>query len=173
MEKEKRMPRPLTVDFTGVEAGFTSVKVPEGDYGWKVTKVVSKKAESSGNQCLVFELLLTSGPKAGIRKKIPHNCALTKQSLWNLRNLIESTGRQVPSKALKLDLDKMVGWTGAGTVIDDEYEGKKKSVFSAFFPASELSAETEDKESTAEESGDELGEGEEAAEGEEEETLFE
>jgi hypothetical protein len=179
MNKEKRMPRPVTVDFTGVEAGFTSVKVPEGDYAWKVTKVVSKKAASSGNPCLVFELLLTAGPKGGIGKKIPHNCTLTKASLWNLRNLIESTGRQVPSKALKLDLDKMVGWTGAGTVIDDEYEGKKKSVFSAFFPISELSSEPEvtgtaSAEAEESEEGDELGEGgDESESGEEEETLFE
>ena len=169
------MPRPVTVDFTGVEAGFTSVKVPEGDYGWKVTKVVSKKAQSSGNPCLVFELLLTSGPKAGVGKKIPHNCTLTKQSLWNLRNLIEATGRQVPSKALKLDLDKMVGWTGAGTVIDDEYDGKKKSVFSAFFPASELSAEPEVTGTADAESGtDELGHRLETTEGgDTEEDLFE
>jgi hypothetical protein len=63
---------------------------------------------------------------------------LTKQSLWNLRNLIEACGKQVPSKAVKLDLDKMIGWECAGTAIDDEYEGKKKSVISTFFPMEDL-----------------------------------
>jgi len=164
------MPRPVTVDFTGVEAGFTNVKVPEGDYAWSITKVNSKKSEA-GNACLVFGLKLTQGPKAGIGKVIPHNCTLTKNALWNLRNLIEATGRQVPSKALKLDLDKMVGWTGAGTVIDDEYEGKKKSIFSAFFPVSELG---QDEEATAEEeaSGSET-ETEETEATDDDEALFE
>ena len=166
------MTRPISVDFTGVEAGFTNVKVPEGDYGLKIVKITPKKSEA-GNQCLIFGLKTVKGNPAGLNKVIPHNCTLTKNALWNLRNLLEATGKQVPSKALKIDLDKLVGLTLAGTVIDDEFEGKKKSIVSAFFPMADLEAEP--KADDSEDSGDETGEATESGEAEssEDEELFE
>ena len=169
------MPRPISIDFTGVEAGYSSVKIPEGDYGLKIIKITSKKSEA-GNQCLIFGLKTIKGPAAGLGKVIPHNCTLTKNALWNLRNLLEATGKQVPSKALKIDLDKLINLTLAGTVIDDEYEGKKKSIVSAFFPMADLDTapeptgkaeDTEDGGDDAEATGDDA-----EASGEDEE-LFE
>jgi hypothetical protein len=77
----------------------------------------------------------------------------------------------VPSKALKIDLDKLIGLELAATVIDDEYEGKKKSTCSAFFPMAELSPEVApDGEET---DGDESEEGETTEESGEDEELFE
>jgi hypothetical protein len=167
------MPRPISVDFTGVEVGFSSVRIPEGDYGLKIMKVVQKKAQSSGNPCLVFALKTISGPKAGLGKTIPHNCTLTKASLWNLRNLLEATGKQIPSKALKIDLDKLIGLTLAGTAVDGEFEGKKKTDFAAFFPIADLNPEPEEG-GEAVEGEEELEGGEESAEeSEEAEELFE
>jgi hypothetical protein len=165
------MARAISIDFTGVEVGMTSVKVPEGDYGFKITKVTQKKSDA-GNQCLVFGLKAIKGPVGGIGKTIPHNCTLTAKSLWNLRNLLEATGKQVPSKAVKIDLDKLVGLTLAGTVIDDEYDGKPKSTVSAFFPLADLTPEEEKPAEDTEEGGDEdATETEEGGESDEE--LFE
>jgi hypothetical protein len=164
--------RQVSVDFTGVEVGFASVKIPEGDYGLKIASVKQRKSEA-GNNCLVFGLKTVKGPSAGIGKTIPHNCVLTSKSLWNLRNLLEATGKQVPSKAIKIDLDKLVGLTLAGTVIDDEYEGKKKSVVSAFFPMADLNnGEEGERADETEEAGDEEGESAEEG-GESDEELFE
>lgn len=148
------MAKVISVDFEGVEAGGVSAKVPEGDYALKITKVVSKKAKESGNPLLLFTLRTTSGPKGGIGKDLLHNCTLTKNSLWNLRNLLEATGKTVPSKAIKIDLEKLVGLTLAGTVVDDEYNGKKKSTISAFFPLSDLNAEPAKPEDSDDDSED-------------------
>lgn len=174
------MPRDLRIDFTGIEGGAMFVRVPEGDYALKISKIDLKKGKESGNQYLMFQFKTVKGPAGGVNKMVPHSCSLQKQSLWNLRNLIEACGKPVPSKAVKLDLDKMIGWECAGTIIDDEYEGKKKSTISAFFPMEDLivtssngekaptgtKAKAKAKEEEAEEE-EEAGEAEETDEAEE------
>lgn len=176
------MAKVISVNFEGVEVGGTSAKIKEGDYGFKITKVVSKKAASSGNPILLFSLKVISGDKSAINKTLLHNCTLTKNSLWNLRNLLEATGKSVPAKAIKIDLDKLVGLTLAGTVIDDEYQGKKKSTISAFFPIADLnpdksdgdSEDTDDVEETSDsEDTDDSADAEEESAEDEAEELFE
>jgi hypothetical protein len=132
------MPRIITVDFTGVEVGGGNVHVPGGDYGLKIVEVKGKKGEESGKNYLALRFKLIQGNKEGVGKTLPHSCSLQKQSLWNLRNLLEACGKQTPAKAIKIDLDNMVDLECAGTVIDDEYEGRKKSVITAFFPLEDL-----------------------------------
>ena len=176
-DKEKAKPaasgsRVITVDFTGVESGGGKVRVPEGDYGMEIGKVVAKNAES-GKPCLFIDMKLIKGDKRGVGKTITrYSCSLQPQALWNLRNLLESCGKQVPSKAVKLALDKMVGYQCAGTIVDDEYEGRKHSVISAFFPMDDLGKVSDggdDLESAAEETEEETETEEESAE---EELLF-
>jgi len=154
--------RVVRVNFEGVESGggVRAPHVPEGDYALKCTKVETKKSKEEQNPYLLFHLKLIKGPKKGVGKTIPHSCSLQKQSLWNLRNLLESMGVQVPSKLIKIPLDKLVGKTCAGTVVDDEYNDREKSSFGAFFPLEEL-GKTSDN-------ADEL-EGDEEEEGGEEE----
>lgn len=132
----------INVNFEGVEAGMNYVHIPEGDYALEVKKVVQKTGEASGKPYLLFSLKVTAGNDKGINKVIAHSCSLTKNALWNLRNLLEAAGKTIPAKAIKIDLDKLIGLKMAGTVIDDEYDGKKKSIVSAFFPTSELSTES-------------------------------
>jgi hypothetical protein len=163
----------ITVNFEGVESGGGFVHIPEGDYGLKVAKVVQKVGESSGKPYLLFTLKATKGNPKGVNKSIPHTCSLSKNSLWNLRNLLEAAGKAIPSKAIKIDLDKLVGLEMGGSVVDDEYEGKKKSIVTAFFPLSELVKveEKEAEESATETEDEEAGDSAEATE--EEEELFE
>jgi hypothetical protein len=157
------MSRLITVNFEGVESGVGSVHIPEGDYGLKIKEIKGKKGEESGKNYLALLFEVTQGDKKGLKKVLRHSCSLQKQSLWNLRNLLEACGKQTPAKAIKIDLDKMIGLECAGTVIDEEYEGKKKSVITAFFPLEDLGNTSE--------SGAELEEatGEEEAVEEEEE----
>lgn len=151
----------VEVNFEGVEGGggqFTHI--PEGDYAFKVTKTTMKKGEDSGQPYIEMFSEVTQGDKKG--KKLRDTFSLQKKALWKLRNFLEACGKTVPSKAVKLDIAKMVGWEFAGTTSDDEYEGKKKSIISSYFPLSELGktskgnelegAEgTEEKDSEAEE----------------------
>jgi hypothetical protein len=164
----------VSVNFEGVESGGSFTHIPEGDYAFKIARVIQKKGKDSGNAYLLFTLKVTQGNPKGLNKSIPHTCTLTKNSLWNLRNLLEACGKTIPSKAIKIDLDKLVNLTLAGSVVDDEYEGKKKSVVAAFFPISELVEEGKEKEvegdsTETEEAGEETAEGESA---EDEEELF-
>ena len=163
--------RNVVVNFEGVETGGGSIHVPEGDYGLQVTKVIHKVSEQ-GKPNLKFTFKIIKGNPAGLNKSIMHNCSLQKQSLWNLRNLIESAGKAVPSKAIKLDLDRMVGWQLAGTLVDGEYNGKKKSEISAFFPMADL-APAAKKEEEEEETTEAETETAEDGEGDEAEELFE
>jgi hypothetical protein len=157
------MSRLITVDFEGVEAGGGRPRIPEGDYGFEIADIKTKKGEESGKNYLDIGLKAIQGNKKGTGKVIRHTCSLKKAALWNFRNLLEACGKQVKAAALKIDLDKLIGLQCAGTVIDDEYEGKKKSIISAFFPLEDLAS--------ASETGDELEETveEEAAEEEVEE----
>ena len=166
-------PNMISVNFEGVEAGMSYVHIPEGDYSFKVVKVQQKEGQDSGKPYLLFSLKAQTGNPKGVNKVIPHTCSLTKNSLWNLRNLLEAAGKTIPPKAIKIDLDKLVGLTLAGSVVDDEYEGKKKSVVAAFFPISELSTSTEDKGDEADGPETETGTASDSAESkDEEEELF-
>jgi len=163
--------RVVEVNFEGVEAGAMFVRVPEGDYGLKITKADIKKGSESGKNYINLTFKLTKGAKGGVGKSLPHSCSLQKQSLWNLRNLLEACGKEVPSKAVKINLDKMIGWECAGTAVDDEYEGKKKSVISAFFPLADLGNTSKDG-GGLEASGDEEAEETEKEETDDTEELF-
>src|SRR5690348_16214678 len=126
----------VEVDFTGVESGGGRVHVPEGDYALKIAKTALKKGQDSGNPFIEITFEISKGDQS--KKKLFDNFSLTKQSLWKLRGLLEACGKQVPQKAVKLDLHKMISWECAGAAADEEYEGKKKSSLVAHFPLAEL-----------------------------------
>jgi hypothetical protein len=164
------MAKLISVDFTGVESGGGKIRIPEGDYGFEITKVEQKKGKDSGDPYLKFSMKPIKGDPAGLKKgDLSHNCSLTKQSLWNLRNLMEACGKTVPSKAVKIDLDKMVGWQCAGTVIDEEYDNKKHSVITAFFPLEDLPSVSKKSSKKKDEDEEEETEKEEESTEEEEE----
>jgi len=175
------MARILKVDFTGVESGGGRPHIPEGDYGVEITKILAKKGEDSGKPYLEFKLKVIKGPKRGIGKVLTDTASMQKQSLWHLRQILESCGLSVPSKAVKIDIDKLIGKKMGITATDDEYEGKKKSIVGAVFPfkdlgktsddGDDLEEATETEEEEEEESGEESEEesGEEEVEEEEEE----
>lgn len=170
--------RVLNIDFTGVESGGGKIHVPEGDYGIELIKLVVKKGEDSGKPYLDCGFKIVQGNKGVGRSPVKHNFSLQKQSLWNLRNFLEAAGKKVPSSAVKLDLDKLVGLQTGATLTDDEYEGRKYSVIAGFFPLADLDlAGGSSSSSSNEEEGEESEEQEESdlssEETEEAEELFE
>lgn len=138
------MARMVTIDFEGVESGGGKIHVPEGDYKFEIVEIKTKKGSESGKPVLFFHLKLNSGPKGGNGKILRHSCSLQKQALWNLRNLLEACGKEVPSKPVKIDLDKLIGLEGAVSVVDGEYDGKTTSEVATFYPASDFGNTGED-----------------------------
>src|SRR6185437_9740181 len=88
-------------------------------------------------------------------------------------NFLEACGKTVPSKAVKLNVSGLIGLECAATVIDEDYQGKPKSVISAFFPLDDLGStsnsgeELDEATSETEEETEEIGGEEESEETEE------
>lgn len=159
----------ISVDFTGVTTGGGRVHISPTDYGLKLTAIKQKKSEA-GKLYLEAQFLTTQGgeKKSDLNKKLWHNFSLQKQSLWNLRNFLESCGKNVPSKAVKLNVSNLVNLECAGTVVDEEYNGKPKSVISAFFPLDDLGNTSDSGEELDEATSEETEETEETEGGTEE-----
>jgi hypothetical protein len=130
----------ITVDFAGLKSGGGGVnpRVPAGDYGVKCTKVVLKTSDKSKQKYLDISFKLIKGNKKGLGQVLHHSCSLQTQSLWNLRDMLEAMGKEIPAKAIKISTERLVGYTCASSVTDDEYEGRKKSRIASFFPLADL-----------------------------------
>lgn len=156
----------VRVNLKGVEAGTRkAVRVPEGDYLFKV-----KKAEvttfKSGNDGVVwiFEFVDGKGKGSGVY----HNSVFTENSLWSFKGIVQSLRPVVKLKDGEMDIDvsKLIGRTVGGSVLDDEYDGKIKSIINDFFPPELLEDDEEEDEELEEE---ELEDEEEDEEEEDEE----
>ncbi|HET7713459.1 MAG TPA: hypothetical protein VFK94_03720 [Patescibacteria group bacterium] len=144
-----RKPRVLSVDFTGVEGRKGARRVPEGDYLFTI-KDWGVGGEGD-KQWLRIEYTIDKGPTDGDFSDI---FGLGKKSLWRLRLFLEAVGfKKLQSSINKIPLDKLPGKKVAGTVGDDEYEGKIRSKVSDYFSAKDYenlgAAEAEDEEADA------------------------
>lgn len=135
----------VSVDFTGVQdsSGINPKNVPEGDYKATIKKVdlVAKKSDPNAKQ-----LLFVIGIEGNATASYPYYCGFEPNVLWKLRNLMIATGVKAPKKAFSFDAEKLVGKDLGVTLIDDEYDGKMKSVIDACFPVTEIEEDTPDAE---------------------------
>lgn len=145
MARSRKAKTSLKVDFTGVEA---SGNVKAGRQLAEVSEVELKTSESSGNDYLNWKLKAKGGA-------IYHTTSLQPQSLWNLRNMLEAMGMEVPEAALELDLTEFPGMELGVEVEHETYQGKKKPIVVDLFPAEELDGE-EAESPEEEEEGEEL-----------------
>ena len=129
----------ISVNFKDVpESG--SLRIPAGDYIAKVKKVEKKTSQSSDKPYLMWSLEIVSGGDKSAKGKVINTVtSLQPQALFNLRNFLVAIGIDVPAKALKLDLGKLIGKIIGITVEDDEYRGDdnrkvKKSAVVEVFP---------------------------------------
>lgn len=119
----------LSVDFTGVEA---SGKVAEGRQIVTVDGAPEvKTGENSGNDYLNWKFKADGG-------SIYHTTTLQPQGLWNLRNVLEAMGVEVPEGKMDLDLESYDGLTLGVEVEHETYQGKKKPRIIDVFPEEEL-----------------------------------
>lgn len=130
------------IDFTGVQdrSGINPKHVPEGDYLARIESVTENES-NAGNQQWVFTLTLVNKKGGG---SYPYYCPL-EDNLWKLRNLLMATGIEVPKKKIGVDPNKFVKKQLGVTLVDDEYEGRMKSVIDNVFPAEDVEEEEEEE----------------------------
>jgi hypothetical protein len=148
---ENKRPAKLQTDFTGVEGRTGRRRIKEGDYLWKITDYEVGKSDKTDDEgkkkrFLVVKYDTLKGPSKGAFSDL---FGLAKNQLWRYRLFLEAVGISVKSGVNEVDLTKLVGKKVAGTVEDDEYNGKIKSQVSDYFPAADFeelsSSEAEDE----------------------------
>ena len=134
------MAQKMTLDFSQTKdaGGFSPKNKPEGEYLGTIVSFEDSKSKS-GNAMWVFGIAL----KADRRAVYPVYCLLGPEHLWKLRNMMMAAGLQVPKKKMNVDGNRLIGKEVGLCLEDDEYEGKKKSVITSFFPASEHSGDAD------------------------------
>lgn len=123
------------LDFSNVkeQGNFNPRNVPEGDYIAKITAVDEGESKQGTEQWIfTFEV---EGVRGG---KYPYYCGLVENQLWKIRNLFTAAGITVPKKRVGVDPNKLVGKIVGVELVDDEYEGRMKSVINAIFDKSEV-----------------------------------
>lgn len=140
MAKKKKKKSGLTVDFSGVE---TNVLVPEGDYRSKVAEVSQEVAEKSGNEYLKWKFVTIDEDKKLNNKSIFYNTSLQPQALWNLKNLLECLGVDVPDDEMELDLPELVDLEVMLSIEHETYDGKKRPRVVDFSPLVDNEEEVE------------------------------
>lgn len=123
----------ISVDFTGVES---RVLLPEGDYQLEVSELTQEESES-GNPYLKWVFLTVDEDPKLNSKKVYHNTSLLPQALWNLRNLLETLGIEVPDAAIEIDPEELIGLSFMGTLVHEDYNGKAQVRLTEYMPLSE------------------------------------
>ena len=126
------------LDFTNVKdrGDFNPKHKAPGDYKLRIAAVTEGKSQQ-GNDMWTFTLTIPGDSTASY----PYRCVLNENNIWKVRNLFIAAGVQVPKKRLAVDPNKIVGREIGGTLEDDEYEGKIKSVVESVFPVSDLDSD--------------------------------
>lgn len=121
MSKRSRAGKIIQVDFTDVE---TRELIPDGDYAIKVKEVTEEEGDKG--KYLNWNMVVTTGEYKG--KTLWYITSLTKQSLWNLRAVLEALGLEVPKGKMGLDLPSYKGLEMGVAVETEKYRGKTKNV---------------------------------------------
>lgn len=126
--------RKRVLDFSNVkERGQYNPKhVEDGIYKAKIT-AVEEGLSKSDNEQWIFTVILTDYPSSAY----PYYCALNADALWKVRNLFVACGVEVPKKRMNVDPAKLVGKFFYAEMVEDEYEGRMKSVVQNVMSASD------------------------------------
>lgn len=126
------------LDFSDVkdrgELGITKKRMPAGDYLARVKAVEDRPTKENKEAQWMYVIHLENVRGAGY----PYYCKLQPNQLWKIRNLFLACGVAIPKKKVRLDPNKIVNKLLGVTLEDDEYDGKKQSIITEMFPASEL-----------------------------------
>lgn len=160
-KKGKKGGKAQTFDFSDVEKRGKA-RIPEGDYPFKVTDC----EEGEGDKGPYYKVIakISSGKHKGFSAWI----YLSHSTLWKMAQFLEACGVEVPKGELTLSTKDFLGLEFAGTVEDEEYEGKTRSKVQDFFSIEDLddkkSSDDDEEESDEEDSEEDEEDDEEDSE---------
>lgn len=168
---KKKGGRVISVDFKGAGKGGRR-KVPDGDYLCIVSEIEEEVGQTSGQPYLnwTFEV---KEPERYAGAKLWHNTSLQPQTLFNLRNVLEAMGVEVPDSIVNLNLDDYMGLELGIGVENELYQGEKKPRPIEFFTTEEYFSEDVEEDEEDEDEDDEEEEDEEEEDEEEDEDEIE
>jgi hypothetical protein len=144
----------VKVDFTDVQG---SVLIPEGDYRARVGEITVEESDNGKYLKWVFRTI--DDDKKLNDKPVYYNTSLLPQALWNLRNVLETLGVDVPDGPLEIDLEELIDLECIISVVWEKYEGKNKAKIADIQPLSSRDgdAEVQDDEDTSDDNSDDGG----------------
>ena len=129
----------VRVDFTGVEG---RVLLPEGDIKAKVDTFTVEKGDAADYMKWKFRTI--DKDKKVNDKPLNYNTSLAPQALWNLRNLLEALGVEIPEGPMDIKPEDVADLELILTVEDDEYDGKKRSAVVDFVSVDDAGGDDDD-----------------------------
>ena len=151
MAKKRRPSKAVKVDLSGVESSQKAI--PEGEYVVSVNDA-SIESSSKGNDYIKFEFEVIEGSHKGA--KLYHNCSLLPQALFNLKNVLEALGFDIPTKAFDLDLSDLLGLECEVEVGHETFEGKKKARILEFINPEDSDVEDDEEDDEDDEDEEDL-----------------
>ena len=131
-DRAKKIRGGVKVNFSGVEG---RVLLPEGTYRVKIEGVEQKPGNEYPTLSWKLKTVVPSKPKLD-GKTLYYNTSLAPQSLWNLRNLLETVGAEVPDGPHDIIFEELIDEEMMVRVDHEEYEGKDYARVKDFSPVS-------------------------------------
>lgn len=121
----------VRIDLSEASEGgaFNPRHVEEGDYVGRI-KSCDIQVSKAGNKQLVFGITADE-VRGGL---YPYYCPLEGKGAWKTRVIIEAIGKKAPKAAASVDTDIFINKPIGFELVDDEYEGRMKSVINQIFP---------------------------------------
>lgn len=139
-QASKGRKKTIKVDFEGVESGGT---LDEGSHIVEIVEAEIREG-SSGHDYINLKLKATEDDEQAGRVMY-HTCSLQPQALFNLRNVLQAIGHDVPNGMYEFDPDDMVGGICKVEVIHEKYEGKDRARAVSFDPMTDEDEEEEEE----------------------------
>ncbi len=160
--KRGKKGKSVKINFKGVE---TRKLCPDGDYPLVVKEVSQEEGDKAPYWSWLFQV--NKGDHKGVQAY--HNTSLAPQALWNLKNVLEALGMEVPDSSLEVKLSELPDLECGATLERTTWENKSKMQIVDFFPLDDLEDdEDDDDEDDDDEEDDDKGK-EESDDDEEEE----
>lgn len=131
----------VSVDFSETPKGGN---VPEGQYPAHIVEVKKAISKASKEPQLIFTFGLEGKKVKG--KELMFYASLQPQALFNLRDILEALGEEIPEGVAKLKISEWVGGKVYVDVADDEYNGRPQSKIVRVLPREDDNDEEEEEE---------------------------